>query len=103
MGRLYRRGQISEENLERKIEERTIELRMSEKKYRVLVENSPNLVLILQEGVLKYVNKAICDKLGWTFEEMTSPSFKPLEKVFPERTRVQLEKNTAKRLRGARH
>jgi PAS domain S-box-containing protein len=75
-------------------------LRESEEKYRALVENSPNLVAIYQEGSLKYVNKAMCEKLGWTFEEMTSPSFNPVEKIIPQRLQSQIRENIAKRLRG---
>ena len=75
-------------------------LRESEEKYRALVENSPNLVAIYQEGSLKYVNKAMCERLGWTFEEMTSASFSPIEKIIPQRLQSQIRENIAKRLRG---
>jgi len=75
-------------------------LRESEEKYRVLVENSPNLVAIYQEGYLKYVNKAMCERLGWTSEEMTSVSFNPIEKIIPQRLQSQIRENIAKRLRG---
>jgi len=44
-------------------------LRESEEKYRAIVENSPNLVTIIQEGSLKYVNSAACKRTGWTFED----------------------------------
>ena len=74
-------------------------LRESEEKYRGLVENSPNLVAIYQEGTLKYVNQIMCEKLGWTFQEMTSPSFNPVEKIIPQRFQSLIRKNIAKRLR----
>jgi PAS domain S-box-containing protein len=74
-------------------------LRESEEKYRVLVENSPNLVAIYQEDTLKYVNKIMCEKLGWTFQEMTSPSFDPVEKIIPQRFQSLIRENIAKKLR----
>ena len=38
-------------------------LRESEEKYRAIVENSPELVGILQDGILKYVNRTATEKL----------------------------------------
>jgi PAS domain S-box-containing protein len=74
-------------------------LRESEEKYRGLVENSPNLVAIYQEGTLKYVNKAMCERSGWTFQEMTSPSFNPIEKIISQKFQSLIKENIAKRLR----
>jgi PAS domain S-box-containing protein len=74
-------------------------LRESEEKYRGFVENSPNLVAIYQEGALKYVNQIMCEKLGWTFQEMTSPSFNPVEKIIPQRFQSLVKENITKRLR----
>ena len=83
-------------------ERRQIEegLRESEEKYRAIVENSSNLIAIFQDGVMKYVNRAACERLGWTFEEMTSPSFNPVDKTVPERFRPTVIENISKRLRG---
>lgn len=53
----------------------------SEEKYKVLVENSPNYVLILQDNIVKYVNKTLCDKSGWSYEEITEPSFNVINKM----------------------
>jgi PAS domain S-box-containing protein len=75
-------------------------LRESEEKYRGLVENSPNLVAIYQDDTIKYVNKMMCEKLGWTFQEMTYPSFNPVEKIIPQRFQSLVKENIAKRLRG---
>ena len=72
----------------------------NKEKYRGLVENLPNLVAIYQEGALKYVNQIMCEKLGWTFQEMTSPSFNPVEKIIPQRFQSLVKENIAKRLRG---
>jgi len=77
-------------------------LHESEEKYRLLVENSPNLVGILQDGLLKYVNRTACEKLGWTFEEMVSPSFDPIETVIPPRLRDRTREIVARRILGER-
>jgi two-component system sporulation sensor kinase A len=76
------------------------ELRESEEKYRAIVENSPNFIGILQDGVLKYVNRAATQRLGWTYEELVSLSFDPIEKVVAERFRGLIKENVGKRLRG---
>jgi len=75
-------------------------LRESEEKYRALVENSPNLVAVYQDGHFTYVNKAACNKWGWTYEELTSPSFDAVEKLASEGSRHIVRENIAKRLRG---
>jgi PAS domain S-box-containing protein len=74
--------------------------RESEEKYRAIVENSQDFIGILQDGVLKYVNRAATRRLGWTYEELVSPSFDPIEKVVSERFRGLIKENVGKRLRG---
>ena len=76
------------------------ELSESEEKYRVIVENSSDMICIAQDGVLKYVNKRLCERLGWTFEEMTSPSFNFLEKIVAPSYRGLIAENIARRLGG---
>jgi len=94
---LYLLG-ISEDITERKWMEET--LRESEEKYRALVENSPDLIGIIQDDYLKYVNRTVCERLGWTIEELTSPSFNFIEKLIPKQSRDLVKKNIEKRLRG---
>jgi two-component system NtrC family sensor kinase len=94
--RLYNKSQ--QEVRERRRAEEA--LRESEEKYRALVENSPNLVAVYQDGHFKYVNKAACNRWGWTYEELTSPSSDAVEKVALEDSRHMVRKNIAKRLRG---
>ena len=72
----------------------------SEEKYREMVENSPNLIGIFQDGVLKYVNNTATLKLGWTYEELVSPSFDPIENVVSQESRSLLRENVDKRMRG---
>ena len=75
-------------------------LQESEEKYRAMVENSPSLIGIFQDGVLKYVNSAGIIKLGWTYEELVSPSFDPMENVVSQKSKSLLKENVGKRLRG---
>jgi two-component system NtrC family sensor kinase len=75
-------------------------LRESEEKYRALVENSPNLVAVYQDGHFTYVNRAACNRLVWTYEELTHPSFDAVEKLASEDSRHIVRENIAKRLRG---
>ena len=94
--RLYNESQ-QELNKRKQAEEALGE---SEEKYRALVENSPNLVAVYQDGYFKYVNKVACSRLGWTYEELTSPSFDPVKKLASEGSRHIVRENIAKRLRG---
>jgi len=75
-------------------------LREGEEKYRALVENSPDLIGIIQDGYLKYVNRTLCERLGWTFEEITSLSFNFIEKIVSKQSRDLVKKNIENRLRG---
>lgn len=58
------------------------------------------MLVIHQDGRYRYVNKTMCERLGWTFEEMTSPSFDVMEKIIPQRFCDLVSENIAKRLRG---
>gem|GEM_PF-3043842 len=51
------------------------ELRESEAKYSTLVEQSADAVLITQDGVLQFVNKAAEEIYGYTVEELTGMRF----------------------------
>ena len=75
-------------------------LRESEEKYRALVENSPDHIGIIQDGYLKYANRALCERSGWTFEEITSPSFNFIEKIVSKKSQDLVKKNIENRLRG---
>ncbi|OHE55555.1 MAG: hypothetical protein A3K61_06280 [Thaumarchaeota archaeon RBG_16_49_8] len=71
----------------------------SEEKYRAIVENLPIFVAIYQGEGFRYVNRAMCEKLGWTFEEMTNPSFDPLPKIIPAKFLQLVKDNIARRLK----
>jgi PAS domain S-box-containing protein len=94
---LYYEGTLTDITARRRAE---LSLSESEEKYRAIVENSTNMISIVQDGMMKYVNKATCERLGWTFEEMTSPSFNFMEKIVPQQYRKRIAESTARRLRG---
>lgn len=50
-------------------------LRESETKYSALVENSKDGIIMIQEGVLVFINKASVDLVGYSPEEMIGSSF----------------------------
>jgi PAS domain S-box-containing protein len=85
----------------RKIAKRFREaLQESEEKYRGLVEGSASFIGILQEGRLKYVNSTAIENLGWSREELLSPSFDVLKETITERDRPRVIASMGRRLRG---
>ncbi|MCI0436241.1 MAG: PAS domain S-box protein, partial [Gemmatimonadetes bacterium] len=57
--------------LERRVEERTAELKRSEEYFRSLLENTSDIVTVLdKEGALLYQSPAMQRELGWRPEEM---------------------------------
>jgi two-component system cell cycle sensor histidine kinase/response regulator CckA len=50
-------------------------LRESETKYSALVENSKDGIIMIQEGMLTFINKASIDLVGYSPEEMIGSSF----------------------------
>ncbi len=70
----------------------------SEEKYRAIVENLPVFVAIYQDESFRYVNRAMCEKLEWTFEELTNSSFDPLPKIIPARFLQLVKDNIAREL-----
>ena len=47
----------------------------SEKKYRTLVENDPNMIFFIKERVLTFVNQSFLDTLGYSKEELFAPTY----------------------------
>ncbi|MDZ7762068.1 MAG: response regulator [Desulfovermiculus sp.] len=58
------------------------QLRESEEKYRILVENAGQVILVAQNGQIKFINSRVRDLLGYGPEEMLGRSF--TEYIHPE-------------------
>ncbi|KAA0011535.1 MAG: PAS domain S-box protein [Thermoplasmata archaeon] len=59
-------------------------LAQSEKKFRILAENSPNAIFIDKKGKIVYANKKTEEITGYSREELYSPQFSFLNLVVPE-------------------
>ncbi|MFH1036132.1 MAG: PAS domain S-box protein [Pseudomonadota bacterium] len=57
-------------------------LRQSEKRYRILVENARELVVVIQDGVLRYINPRALALTGYTSQELQGKPF--LDFIAPE-------------------
>ncbi len=58
------------------------ELRASESRYRLLVENANEAILVVQDGMLKFVNRMACELTGYSEQELRSRPFP--EFIHPE-------------------
>ena len=56
----------------------------SEAKYRTLVERDPNMIFYIEGRVLKFVNQAFLDILGYSKEELYAPDFDFFANIIPE-------------------
>jgi PAS domain S-box-containing protein len=73
------------------------ELKHSQEKYRLVVENAMEMIFIAQGDKLKFCNKATLEHLGYSAEEVYSTPF--AEFVHPDDRQMVL-KNYAARLKG---
>ncbi len=94
-GMRQRVAKLEELETERKRVEEV--LRESEAKYSALVENSRDGIVILQDGVMKFVNTASLEIVGYTPEELLGIDF--LKVVTPE-DREMVMKRYADRMAG---
>jgi len=92
------------ERVVRKLEKRTAELaklnlalRESEEKYRLVVENAAEAILIAQEGMIKFANPACTEMSGYSEETLISKPF--AEFIHPEDREIVFERYM-RRLRG---
>jgi len=72
-------------------------LRHSEEKYRVLVENANDAIMIAQDGVINFANRKAADLLGYQASEMIEKPFTDL--IAPEDRELVFERY-ARRMRG---
>lgn len=72
-------------------------LRKSEEKYRAVVENSTEGIVVSQDGMLKFLNPRALQLTGRTLEQATTQPF--IEMVHPE-DRGRVYHNYLRRLRG---
>ncbi len=76
-------------SLEEKVVVRTKALTEAEEKYRLLVEQSPNPICIIQNGHLVFFNQAFCETFGHSAGELNSPEFDLAALFDPEETDVE--------------
>jgi two-component system cell cycle sensor histidine kinase/response regulator CckA len=81
--------QLHEEIIERKQAEKA--LRNSEEKYRLLVKNANNAIFIVQDGVIKFPNPKTEELLGYRAEELAKIPFESL--IHPEDRDVVFERH----------
>ena len=72
-------------------------LKESEKKYRVLIENAGEVVLVAQNGRFKFANRKVFDLLGYKPEELMGKPF--VDFIHPE-DKVTVAERHIKRLDG---
>ena len=73
------------------------ELIVSEEKYRLVVENAREAILIAQEGMLKFVNRGAIDIIGYSEKILTSKPF--IEFIHPD-DREMVYEFYIKRIKG---
>ena len=59
-------------------------LRESEEKFRIVAEQSPNMIFINQRGRVVYANQKSVDIMGYTREEFYAPGFDFMKLIAPE-------------------
>jgi PAS domain S-box-containing protein len=67
--------------LEHQVRERTHALEESTVQYKSLVESSPDSILIVQDGSVRFVNRAFAETFGIPEAEITDPDFR-LSRIF---------------------
>jgi PAS domain S-box-containing protein/putative nucleotidyltransferase with HDIG domain len=70
------------EQVERKFEERTRDLREQQIKYKQIVENSSDAIVVAQDGKLKFANPRALELIGGSAEEIANVPF--LQLIHPE-------------------
>jgi len=74
-------------------------LSKSENKFRILAEQSPNMIFINYRGRIAYVNKKCVDIMGYNENEFYSPDFDFMNLIAPE-DREMIKNNFQKHMKG---
>ncbi len=69
----------------------------SEEKYRKVVENAVELIVIVQDGTIKFSNRTTSERMGYTWDELISRPF--LDFIYVD-DRQMVRENHIRRLRG---
>jgi len=85
------------ERLEDLVEKRTKELKESEKRYSVLVEEASDGVVIIQDAKIAFVNRRAAEIVGCAREELIGHSF---DEFLDEKTCREMQKLYMGRMRG---
>ncbi|MFQ5865683.1 MAG: PAS domain S-box protein, partial [bacterium] len=72
-------------------------LRKSEEKYRLVIENANEVIIVVQDGKMKFVNPKTMEITGYSEEELTTKPF--VEFIYPEDRKMVAERYQ-RRLRG---
>ncbi|MCR4393319.1 MAG: PAS domain S-box protein, partial [Dehalococcoidales bacterium] len=65
----------SKDELGEKVKEQTLELAESEEKYRQLVENANEIIVVSQEGLINFINNRGLEITGYSEKELLSKPF----------------------------
>jgi PAS domain S-box-containing protein len=82
------------ENMYKQTEEK---LRDSEEKYRIMVENANEPILVAQDGILKFANQKAVEVIGYQMDELTSRPF--VDFIHTDDREIVIERHM-KRLKG---
>jgi PAS domain S-box-containing protein len=72
-------------------------LKESEEKYRLLVENANEVIMVAQDGQIRFVNRKVIDLISYTPEELIEKPF--VDFIHPKDREIVLERHL-KRLEG---
>ena len=71
------------------------ELKESEERYRNLIEQARDGVVLLQDGLVSYANQSLCTLVGYSREELLGS---PFEKYIPEDLKAKITDNYRRRM-----
>jgi len=73
--RTHMRLHRMQQHLEQLVDERTAEVTESEARFRSVVENANEAIVVTQDEAVKYCNPKICELAGYSSEELLSRGF----------------------------